>query len=104
MRRMLSLPNHPAVFSMHMFSFWWSKSEVQGPDPARFYLTGEDDMALIAQYYDVPALSVRWIAAAGSSTASGWVRPACIAWHLSNRSPFSSASTALLSLQKCRNF
>jgi len=59
------MPSAPAVFAMHFFSYWSSKPSApsrppaQQPQPALFHNTGEDDLAIIAQYYDVPVLSVR---------------------------------------------
>lgn len=41
-------------------SYWIAKPKLHGPDPPLFYATGEDDLAVIAQHYDVPVLSVRW--------------------------------------------
>jgi hypothetical protein len=62
-RRMLAFPRSPAVISMHFFSYWHAKPKLAGPDPALAYRTGEDDLAVIAQHYDVPALSLRWTCA-----------------------------------------
>ncbi len=47
-------------------SYWIAKPKLQGPDPPLFYATGEDDLAVIAQHYDVPVLSVRWAQQASS--------------------------------------
>lgn len=62
-RRALALPNAPAVVSMHAMSWWEAKPRGMGDapaTPAAFYRTGEDDPAVIAQFYDLPVLSVRW--------------------------------------------
>lgn len=56
------MPNAPAVVSLHALGWWPAKprgTADPAATPAAFYRTGEDDLALIAQYYDVPALSVR---------------------------------------------
>ncbi|KAL4443895.1 hypothetical protein ABPG75_011632 [Micractinium tetrahymenae] len=58
-RRVLRFPSAPAVFSMHFFSYWYAKAKMKAPGQALFYNTGEDDLAVIAQFYDVPVLSLR---------------------------------------------
>jgi hypothetical protein len=58
-RRVLGFPGAPAVIAMHFFAYWYSKPSLSGPEPALFHNTGEDDLAVIAQHYDVPVLSVR---------------------------------------------
>lgn len=65
-RHALALPNMPLVVSLHTFAYWHLKG---GDGRAVYYKTGEDDLAVIAQYYDVPALSVRWAALACSTFA-----------------------------------
>lgn len=60
-RRVLGFPAEPAVLSMHFFAYWHAKPKLRTSDAALFYSTGEDDLAVIAQYYDVPVLSVRWV-------------------------------------------
>lgn len=60
LRRMLAFPGSPAVLSLHLFAFWWAKADPSDPhSPALWYRTGEDDLAVLAQYYDVPVLSLR---------------------------------------------
>lgn len=38
----------------------YAKAKLKAPGQALFYNTGEDDLAVIAQFYDVPVLSLRW--------------------------------------------
>lgn len=61
----------PTAVALHLApcasSYWIAKPKLRGPDPPLFYATGEDDLAVIAQHYDVPVLSVRW---AGAEAAS----------------------------------
>jgi hypothetical protein len=58
---MLAFPGAPAVLSLHVFSYWYTKEDPDDPaSPALWHRTGEDDLAVIAQYYDVPVLSLRW--------------------------------------------
>ena len=58
-RRVLRYPNAPAVISLHYFSYWHAKPSLGSSEPALFYNTKEDDMAVVAQFYDVPVLSLR---------------------------------------------
>ena len=60
LRTVLSLDNAPAVISMHFFAWWRAKKYPMNPlDPSLFYNTAENDLSVMAQYYDVPSLSIR---------------------------------------------
>ena len=66
-RRVLGFPAAPAVIAMHFFAYWHSKPSLDSPGPALYYNTGEDDLAVIGQYYDLPVLSVRCASLLASS-------------------------------------
>lgn len=88
-RRAMRLPRSPAVVSLHAFAPWFSRpGGLKGSGPPLFYLSGEDDLAIIAQHYDMPALSVRCGAddgriqdPAGAAAQLGWQvqAAACVA-------------------------
>lgn len=54
LRKALSLPNNPAVLLMH--SYAWFKPE---PHLGNFYNNAERDFNELAEYYGLPAVSVK---------------------------------------------
>ncbi|GLI64554.1 hypothetical protein VaNZ11_007873 [Volvox africanus] len=64
-RRVLALPNHPAVVLMHVPTTYMASYPPGHPkNPENetftpFYATSEDAMGAVSQYYDVQALSLR---------------------------------------------
>jgi hypothetical protein len=54
LRKALSLPNNPAVLLMH--SYAWFKPE---PHLGNFYSNAERDFNELAEYYGLPAVSVK---------------------------------------------
>lgn len=56
-RRLLKLPGRPAVMLLHHYAYWEAHGD--GLDRGLFYREPEGQLTAFAQYYDLPALSVR---------------------------------------------
>ena len=76
-RRVLGFPGAPAALSMHFFAYWHAKPKLRGKEPALWYNTGEDDLAVIAQYYDLPVASLRCGRGAQEQALPGCVGATC---------------------------
>ncbi|PSC68081.1 hypothetical protein C2E20_8267 [Micractinium conductrix] len=57
LRRLLALPGRPAVIMLHHYGWWEAAGD--GLDRGLYYRQPEADLTTLAQYYDVPAVSVR---------------------------------------------
>ncbi|KAL4442042.1 hypothetical protein ABPG77_011303 [Micractinium sp. CCAP 211/92] len=57
LRRLLSYPGRPAVMMLHHYS--WFDSVGDGLNQGLYYAEPESQLSTLAQFYDIPALSVR---------------------------------------------
>ncbi|KAI3428291.1 hypothetical protein D9Q98_006670 [Chlorella vulgaris] len=57
LRKLLRLPSSPAVVVLHHFAWYYSYGD--GVDAGLYYRPAEAQLGTMAQYYDIPSLSVR---------------------------------------------
>ena len=57
LRKVLKRPGAPAVVQLHHYAWWFAHGD--GVQFGRFYRPGEGQLGFFANYYDLPAVSVR---------------------------------------------